>query len=79
MLQQEAGAVVAARTWIVDGAVGMLDMALDHLKRDDMVDLEPRSTGDPRFQPAGRPVQRSPHAADCSNRSLAHWRSETAA
>ena len=40
MLQrQQAGAVVAARTRIVDGAVGMVDMALDHLKRDNIVEL----------------------------------------
>lgn len=42
MLQrQQAGAIVAARTKIVDGAVGMVDMALDHLKRDNIVDLDP--------------------------------------
>jgi regulator of protease activity HflC (stomatin/prohibitin superfamily) len=40
MLQrQQAGAVVAARTRIVDGAVGMVEMALEHLKRDDIVEL----------------------------------------
>lgn len=43
MLQrQQAGAVVAARTEIVDGAVGMVEMALNHLKRDDIVDLDPQ-------------------------------------
>ncbi len=41
MLQrQQAQAVVAARTKIVEGAVGMVDMALDHLKRDGIVDLD---------------------------------------
>lgn len=40
MLQrQQAGAVVAARTRIVDGAVGMVEMALEHLKRDEIVEL----------------------------------------
>ena len=40
MLQrQQAGAVVAARTRIVDGAVGMVEMALEHLSRDEIVDL----------------------------------------
>ncbi len=40
MLQrQQAGAVVAARTRIVDGAVGMVEMALEHLKRDNIVEL----------------------------------------
>ncbi|MEJ2257152.1 MAG: SPFH domain-containing protein [Woeseiaceae bacterium] len=41
MLQrQQAQAVVAARTKIVEGAVGMVHMALDHLKRDGIVDLD---------------------------------------
>jgi regulator of protease activity HflC (stomatin/prohibitin superfamily) len=40
MLQrQQAGAVVAARTKIVDGAVGMVKMALEHLQRDNIVEL----------------------------------------
>ncbi|MCG8652779.1 MAG: SPFH domain-containing protein, partial [Pirellulales bacterium] len=43
MLQrQQAGAVVAARTRIVDGAVGMVEMALEHLKRDQIVELDPQ-------------------------------------
>jgi hypothetical protein len=42
MLQrQQAGAIVAARTLIVDGAVGMVEMALERLERDDVVDLDP--------------------------------------
>ena len=41
MLQrQQAQAVVAARTKIVEGAVGMVEMALDHLSRDEIVDLD---------------------------------------
>lgn len=41
MLQrQQAQAVVAARTRIVDGAVGMVQMALEHLSRDKIVDLD---------------------------------------
>lgn len=41
MLQrQQAQAVVSARHKIVEGAVGMVDMALDHLKRDGIVDLD---------------------------------------
>ncbi len=41
MLQrQQAGAIVAARTKIVDGAVGMVEMALEHLQRDQIVDLD---------------------------------------
>lgn len=41
MLQrQQASAVVAARSLIVEGAVGMVDMALEHLKRDGIVELD---------------------------------------
>ena len=41
MLQrQQAQAVVAARTRIVDGAVGMVEMALERLARDQVVDLD---------------------------------------
>jgi regulator of protease activity HflC (stomatin/prohibitin superfamily) len=41
MLQrQQAQAVVAARTKIVEGAVGMVQMALEHLQRDEVVELD---------------------------------------
>ena len=41
MLQrQQASAVVAARQTIVEGAVGMVQMALDHIKRDGIVDFD---------------------------------------
>ena len=41
MLQrQQAQAVVAARMKIVEGAVGMVQMALDHLSRDNVVQLD---------------------------------------
>jgi len=41
MLQrQQAQAVVAARTKIVEGAVGMVDMALEHLAKDNIVELD---------------------------------------
>ena len=41
MLQrQQAQAVVAARTKIVEGAVGMVEMALDQLKKDEIIDLD---------------------------------------
>ena len=41
MLQrQQAAAVVAARAKIVDGAVGMVQMALTHLERDGVVQLD---------------------------------------
>lgn len=42
MLQrQQASAVVAARTKIVEGAVGMVEMALDHLAERKIVELDP--------------------------------------
>ncbi|WP_344356751.1 SPFH domain-containing protein [Streptomyces gobitricini] len=42
MLQrQQAGAVVAARRQIVDGAVGMVEAALDRLEERDVVELDP--------------------------------------
>jgi regulator of protease activity HflC (stomatin/prohibitin superfamily) len=41
MLQrQQAQAVIAARTKIVEGAVGMVDMALKHLEKDNIVHLD---------------------------------------
>ena len=41
MLQrQQAQAVVAARTQIVDGAVGMVEMALDRLQSKGIVELD---------------------------------------
>jgi hypothetical protein len=41
MLQrQQAGAIIAARQRIVDGAVGMVEMALDRLARNNVVDLD---------------------------------------
>ena len=41
MLQrQQAGAIIAARTRIVDGAVGMVEAALGQLQRDRVVDLD---------------------------------------
>ncbi|MCI2082482.1 MAG: SPFH domain-containing protein [Bacteroidales bacterium] len=42
MLQrQQATAIVAARQTIVEGAVGMVQMALDELKKKEIVDLDP--------------------------------------
>ncbi|MDA7503545.1 SPFH domain-containing protein [bacterium] len=41
MLQrQQAQAVVAARTQIVAGAVGMVEMALEHLEKDNIIELD---------------------------------------
>ena len=38
--RQQAQAIVAARRQIVDGAVGMVKMALDELKKQDIIDLD---------------------------------------
>jgi hypothetical protein len=38
--RQQAGAVVAARSRIVEGAVGMVEMALDRLAAQDVVELD---------------------------------------
>lgn len=39
--RQQAGAVIAARTKIVEGAVGMVEMALEALARNRVVELDP--------------------------------------
>jgi len=39
--RQQAEAVVAARQRIVEGAVGMVELALDRLEERDIVDLDP--------------------------------------
>ena len=42
MLQrQQAGAIIAARTRIVEGAVSMVEMALSELSKRNVVDLDP--------------------------------------
>jgi regulator of protease activity HflC (stomatin/prohibitin superfamily) len=41
MLQrQQAGAIIAARSRIVEGAVGMVEMALDQLSRREILELD---------------------------------------
>ena len=40
MQRQQAGAIIAARQRIVEGAVGMVEMALDMLSRRDIVTLD---------------------------------------
>jgi SPFH domain / Band 7 family len=39
--RQQASAIIAARTQIVAGAVGMVEMALDELKQANIIDLDP--------------------------------------
>ena len=42
MLQrQQAAAIIAARRMIVEGAVGMVEMALQKLERDNVIALDP--------------------------------------
>ena len=38
--RQQAGAIIAARQKIVEGAVGMVEMALDELSKNDIVELD---------------------------------------
>ena len=38
--RQQAGAIIAARTKIVEGAVGMVEMALDQLSKNNIVELD---------------------------------------
>jgi hypothetical protein len=38
--RQQATAIVAARSKIVEGAVGMVQMALEHLKKENIIDLD---------------------------------------
>ena len=38
--RQQAAAIIAARTRIVEGAVGMVDMALERLSKSNLVQLD---------------------------------------
>ena len=59
MLQrQQAHAVVAARTKIVDGAVGMVQMALDRLSKDHIVELDDERRRSHGIELARRTVRR---------------------
>ena len=64
MLQrQQAGAIIAARQRIVEGAVGMVEMALDMLSRARHRRARQRAQGGDGQQPAGRAVRRAHDAA----------------
>ena len=54
--RQQAKAVIAARTRIVEGAVGMVEMALEQLSAKKVVDARRGAEGPDGEQPAGRPV-----------------------
>ena len=65
MLQrQQASAVIAARQKIVEGAVGMVEMALQMLSHQNIVELDNDKKADDGQQPAGRPLLRPRHPAD---------------
>ncbi len=64
MLQrQQAGAIIAARSRIVEGAVGMVEMALDLLSKKNVVDARRGAQGGDGQQPPRRAVRRAQHAA----------------
>ena len=69
MLQrQQAGAIIAARQRIVEGAVGMVEMALDLLSQARRRRARQRAQGRDGQQPAGRAVRRPQHAAGRQHR-----------
>ena len=70
MLQrQQASAVVAARTKIVEGAVGMVEMALDHLAKGKIVELDEDRKAAMVSNLSGCPLQRSTHTARREHRN----------
>jgi hypothetical protein len=66
---QQATAVVAARQRIVEGAVGMVELALQRHEERDMVDVdEERKAAMVSVQPARGPLQRAGHPAGRQHR-----------
>ena len=55
--RQQANAVVAARSRIVEGAVGMVEMALNRLSEGGVVSLDEERHGEHGQQPDGRAVR----------------------
>ena len=69
MLQrQQAGAIIAARQRIVEGAVGMVEMALEMLSQARDRRARQRAQGGHGEQPARRPLRRQVDAADHQHR-----------
>ena len=66
--QQQASAVVGARMKIVEGAVGMVQLALQRLEEEDVVDARRGAQGGDGVQPAGGAVQRAGHPAGGQHR-----------
>ena len=57
--RQQAGAIIAARQKIVEGAVGMVEMALELLAKSQVRDPRRGAQGGDGEQPAGRALRRS--------------------
>ncbi len=75
MLQrQQASAIVAARGRIVEGAVGMVAMALDQLARPGRGGTGRGTQGGDGLQPAGRPLRRTRYAAGGQHRHAVQLR-----
>ena len=61
--RQQAQAVVAARKTLVEGAVGMVEMALDALSREERRRARRRAPRGDGLEPDGRAVRRARHPA----------------
>ena len=61
--RQQAQAVVAARKTLVEGAVGMVEMALEHPVREEGRRARRRTPRGDGLEPDGRAVRRARHAA----------------
>ena len=60
MLQrQQASAIIDARKMIVDGAVGMVELALQRLNENGVVELDEERKGRHGLQPAGSALRQS--------------------
>ena len=69
MLQrQQAEAIVAARKKIVEGAVGMVEMALEQLQDQRIVDLDEERKAAMVSQPAGGALRQQGRPAHCEQR-----------
>lgn len=55
--RQQAAAIVAACTQIVNGAVGMVEMALERLAEKQIIELDEDKEGEYGQQPPGRALQ----------------------
>jgi hypothetical protein len=66
--QQQANAVVGARQRIVEGAAGMVQLALQRLKDEEVVELDEERKARHGLQPARGAVQRAGHPAGGQHR-----------